>query len=162
MAKKSSKDLAKYESPRLLSPFNEVERWFEEMFRRPFSMLEPSWWPKIKFPAVEECSPSVDIYKEGNNVIVKAEIPGMKKADLDVSLSEGALTISGQKKKEEKVNKNDYYRYECSEGSFSRTFSLPEGVQTDKAKAKFDNGVLEITIPMTAAPKKKEQKIKVQ
>jgi len=71
------------------------------------------------------------------------------------------LTVSGEKKKKEKVEKKDYYRYECFEGSFSRSFRLPEGTVIDKAKAKFDKGILEIKIPLKKTPEKEEKKIKI-
>ncbi len=166
MAKKKSKELVKTESTGALTPFEEMEqemeRWFDEVFRRPFSLFGRPWWPRLRFPEMEEVSPSVDIYKDGNNIVVKAELPGMTKKDLDVTLTEDTITISGEKKKEEKVEEKDYYRYERSEGSFCRTFRLPEEVQTDKAKAKFKDGVLEIRIPMTEEAKKREKKVTIE
>ncbi|MFH1026033.1 MAG: Hsp20/alpha crystallin family protein, partial [Nitrospirota bacterium] len=105
---------------------------------------------------------SMDIFTEGDNVVVKAELPGMKKEDIDVSLTEDTITISGEKKKEEKIEKKDYYSFERSYGSFKRSFSLPSEVQTEKASAKFKNGVLEIRIPKTEEAKKKEKKVTVE
>jgi HSP20 family protein len=168
MAKEEKKELAKVESTKALSPFQEMERRFQEMerrfedlFRRPFSLL-PSWMPRLKMPEIEEVSPSMDIFTEGDNVVVKAELPGMKKEDIDVSLTEDTITISGEKKKEEKIEKKDYYSFERSYGSFKRSFSLPSEVQTEKASAKFKNGVLEIRIPKTEEAKKKEKKVTVE
>jgi HSP20 family protein len=168
MAKEEKKELAKVESKKALSPFQEMERRFQEMerrfedlFRRPFSLL-PSWMPRLRMPEIEEVSPSIDIFTEGDNVVVKAELPGMKKEDIDVSLTEDTITISGEKKKEEKIEKKDYYSCERSYGSFKRSFSLPSEVQTEKASAKFKNGVLEIRIPKTEEAKKKEKKVTVE
>jgi HSP20 family protein len=168
MAKEEKKGLAKVESKKALSPFQEMERRFQEMerrfedlFRRPFSLL-PSWMPRLKMPEIEEVSPSMDIFTEGDIVVVKAELPGMKKEDIDVSLTEDTITISGEKKKEEKIEKKDYYSFERSYGSFKRSFSLPSEVQTEKASAKFKNGVLEIRIPKTEEAKKKEKKVTVE
>lgn len=162
MAKKESKELVKVEPSKALSPFDEVERWVEDMFRKPFSLMAPSWWPRLRLPEIEEIIPSVDIFEEGDNVVVKAELPGMKKEDVDVSLTDDVITISGEKKKEEKVEKKNYFRLERSHGSFTRSFSLPVEVQTDKAKAKFANGILEVRIPKTEEAKKKEKKILIE
>ncbi|MEC4684398.1 MAG: Hsp20/alpha crystallin family protein [Nitrospirota bacterium] len=163
MAKKQeSKELVKSEPSRVLAPFEEVERWFEDVFRRPFSLLGPSWLPRLRFPELEEIAPVVDIFEEGDNVVVKAELPGIKKEDVDVSLTDNSITISGEKKKEEKVEKKNYYRLERSYGSFTRTFRLPAEVQSDKAKAKFKDGILEIKVPKTEEAKKREKKVKVE
>lgn len=168
MAKKEKKELAKVESTKALSPFKQIEKRFEEMerrfedfFRRPFSLL-PSWMPRMKMPEIEEVSPSMDIFTEGDDVVVKGELPGMKKEDINVSLTKDTISISGEKKKEEKIEKKDYYSLERSYGSFKRSFSLPAEVQTEKASAKFKDGVLEIRIPKTEEAKKKEKKVMIE
>ncbi|MBE0427964.1 MAG: Hsp20/alpha crystallin family protein [Nitrospirae bacterium] len=168
MAKKEKKELVKAEPAKALTPFHEMERPFQEIekrfedfFRRPFSLM-PSWWPRLGLPEMEEISPSVDVFTEGDDVVVKAELPGMQKEDIDVSLTEDAITISGEKKKEEKVEKKDYYSLERSYGSFKRSFSLPAEVQTEKASAKFKDGILEIRIPKTEEAKQKEKKIPIE
>ncbi|MDP2753765.1 MAG: Hsp20 family protein, partial [Nitrospirota bacterium] len=111
MAKKEKKELVKVEPTKALSPFQEMGKRFEEMekrfedfSRRPFSLL-PSWWPRLRLPEIEEVPPSMDIFTEGDDVVVKAELPGMKKEDIDVSLTKDTISISGEKKKEEKVEK---------------------------------------------------------
>jgi len=162
MPKKESKEIAKAEPARALSPFEEMERRFEDLFRRPFSLLEPSWWPRLRMQEMEEIAPKVDIFEEGDNFVVKAEIPGMKKEEIEVNLTDDMVTISGEKKKEEKVEKKDYYRFERSFGSFSRSFRLPKDVQADKAKAIFKDGVLELKVPKTEEAKKKEKKVPIE
>jgi len=164
MAKKESKqseELVKVEPGKSLSPFEEMERRFEELLRRPFS-LGPSWFPRLRMPEMEEISPTVDIFEEAGDVVVKAELPGMRKEDIDVKLTENTVTISGEKKKEEKVEKKNYYRMERSYGSFTRAFSLPAEVQTDKAKAQFTEGILQIRVPKTEEAKKKEKKVQIE
>jgi HSP20 family protein len=158
MARKKE-ELARTE-PRFLSPFEEMERWFDEFFRRPFSAF-PSLWRR-PLPLEEEVFPSVDIYEEGNDLVLKAEVPGIKKEDLEVKITEDTITIAGEKKKEEKVEKKDYYRIERSYGSFSRSFSLPSDLEVEKAKAKFENGILELRIPKSEKAKKKEIKISLE
>jgi len=162
MAKQESKELAKTEPLRALSPFEEMERWFEDAFRRPFSLLTPSRWPRLRVTEMEEVIPSVDIFEEGDNVVVKAELPGMKKEDIDVSIADNTISISGAKKKEEKVERKNYYREERSYGSFTRSLRLPVEVHTDKVKANFKEGILEIRIPKTEEAKKKEKKVVVE
>lgn len=162
MGKKESKELVKVEPVKSLSPLEEMERRFEDLFRRPFSLLGPSWFPRLRMPEMEELSPSVDILEEGGDVVIKAELPGMKKEDIDVKLTDNTIAISGEKKKEEKVEKKDFYRMERSYGSFTRSFSLPSEVQTDKVKAQFKDGILEIRIPKTEEAKKKEKKVLIE
>jgi HSP20 family protein len=158
---KQSKELVRVEPGKAISPFEEMEHRFGELFRRPFS-LGPSWFPRLRMPEMEEISPIVDIFEEGGDVVVKAELPGMKKEDIDVKLTGNSITISGEKKKEEKVEKKNYYRMERSYGSFTRAFSLPAEVQTDKAKAQFAGGILQIRVPKTEEAKKKEKKVQIE
>ena len=172
MAKKENKDVAPVESKKSLIPFDDMERWFEDFFRRPLGMehwfddalrrpfFPPAWRSRLR-SELAEVSPTVDIFEDGDNVVVKAEMPGIDKENIDISLTEDTITIAGEKKFEEKIEKKDFYRLERSSGSFSRTLRLPAGVQTDKAKASFKNGVLEVTLPKTAQAKEKVKKIKV-
>lgn len=162
MAKKEEKGVVKVEPAKPLSPFEEMEKRFEEFFRRPFSFMGPSWLPRLKMHEMEELSPTVDIFEDGSDVVVKAELPGMRKEDIDVSLTGDTISISGEKKKEEKVEKKNYYRMERSYGSFTRSFSLPSEVQSDKAKAQFNEGILEIRVPKTEEAKKKEKKVMIE
>jgi len=167
MADKDSKELARKEHKEimkpdrgLVSPFEEMERWFEEAFRRPF--FAPSWMPRFKLPEFGTTYPTVDIFEDGTDVVVKAELPGMKKDDIDVNISDDVVTISGEKRTEEKVEKKDFYRVERSFGSFTRTLRLPSEIQSDKAKASFKDGILEVRIPKTEAAVQKVKKITVE
>lgn len=158
--KKEEKAVEPYRPSEWLAPFRRMEEMFEDLFHRPFGR---PWWPSLPrlFEGMEP-TPSVDIFEEGDDVVVKTELPGMEKDDVDVNLTENAITISGEKKKEEKVEKKDYYHFERSYGSFSRTFTLPAEVQTDKAKASFKKGVLEVRIPKTEEAKKKVKKVTIE
>jgi HSP20 family protein len=157
--KTEKKALEPYRPSTWLSPFERMEELFESFFRRPFGR---PWWPSLPRWFEMEPSPSVDIFEEGDDIVVKTELPGMTKDDIEVNLSENTITLSGEKKKEEKVEKKNYYRLERSYGSFRRSFELPTEVQAEKAKASFKNGVLEIRIPKTEEAKKKVQKIKIE
>jgi HSP20 family protein len=158
MAKKESRELAKTEPAKVASAFWDAEKWFEDVFKRPLS-LGP--FHGLRFPGTEEMNPSVDIFEDKNDVVVKAELPGIKKEDIDVTLTDDTISIAGEKKKEEEVEKKNYYRWESSYGSFARTFTLPAEVQTDKVKTQFKDGVLEIRIPKTPEAIKKETKVKI-
>jgi HSP20 family protein len=91
--------------------------------------------------------PSVDVFDEGNELVIKAELAGIKRDDIKVELSGNTLTLRGEKRGEEKVERKDYYRLEQSYGTFSRTLELPEGVNVDQVKASYKDGLLEIRIP---------------
>ena len=162
MAKKESKELAKAESAKGVSSIEEFERRFEDFFRRPFPFFGPPWWPRLKTPEMEEIAPSVDIFRDGDDVVVHVELPGLKKEDIEVNLSENTLTLTGEKKKEKKIEKKDYYRMESSYESFARSISLPPDVQTDKARAQFRDGVLGIRLPRTEEARQKTKKVTIE
>lgn len=169
MAKQESKEITKTEPSRAISPFgdgerwiDELERWFEEDLRRPFSLMRSSFMPRLRAATLREMMPSVDIFEDGDDVVVKAEIPGMNKEEIDITVTDSTMTISGEKKQEEKVQRKDYYRMERSYGSFTRTFRLPTEVQSDKAKATYKEGVLEVRLPKSEEAKAKEKKISIQ
>ncbi len=144
-----------------ISPFEDIERRFEEFFRHPFPMMGAPWWPRWMERA-EEVSPTVDIYEEGGDVVLKAEIPGMKKEDIHVDITDKTVTISGEKRKEEKIERKDYVHLERSYGSFARTFQLPSEVVTEKARAAFKDGVLEVRVPKTEEAARKTRKVAVE
>jgi len=160
MLKKGPLSLARKEPVSALTPFEEFERRFDEFFRRPFSMMGAPWWSRLAAPA--EVTPAVDIFEEGADIVLKAEIPGMKKEEIHVDINEKTVTIYGEKKKEEKVERKDYFRLERSHGSFAHTFELPADVQTDKAKASFKDGVLEVRVPKTEEAAKQARKVSIE
>jgi HSP20 family protein len=142
-----------------LSPWGDLDRMVEDFLGR---RLRP-FWPERLWPAagMEITTPAVDLYEEKDDIVVKAELPGLEKDQIEVNLSGNRLTIKGEKKQEEEVKKEGYYRSERSYGSFVRTLELPTEVQTDKVKAAFKNGILEIRLPKSEEAKKKETKVKV-
>jgi HSP20 family protein len=160
MLKKSSLSLAKTEPTSALSPFEEFERRFEDFFRRPFSLMEAPWtrWSAL----AGEVSPAMDIYEEGGDIVVKAEIPGMKKEEIHIDINEKTVTVSGEKMKEEKVERKDYVHLERTYGNFARTFALPAEVQTDKARATFKDGVLELRVPKIAEAASRTRKVAIE
>jgi len=139
------------------------EKWYEDLLKRHPSLFDhPRRWPGLIFSEMEEMSFTADIFEEGNDVVVKADMPGVKKEDVDVSLSDDMITIRGERKKEEKVEKKDYFRVERAYGSFTRSFRLPADVLADKAEAKFDQGVLVIRIPKMEEASSKTKKVPIK
>ncbi|RNC65433.1 MAG: Hsp20/alpha crystallin family protein [Desulfuromonadales bacterium] len=164
-AKQSKKDesgaVEPVEPRRDLTTYEGVERWFEDFFHQPF--FASPWVPRVRFPdMVGDFYPSVDIFEDGTDLVVKAEIPGIRKEDIDVRITGESVTIAGMKRSEEKVEKKDYYRLERSFGTFSRTLRIPVEVQSDKAKASFRDGILEVRIPKAQEAKAKSKKIAVE
>ncbi len=141
-------------------PFERMEEMFNEYLRRP--LLRSRWSDFPHMFSGEEPVLSVDIYEEGNNVILKSDLPGMTSDDIEITLTEDSITVSGEKKKEEKMEKEDYYYVERSYGYFSRTLHFPVEVKEDEARASFKDGVLEVTIPKADVTKKTGRKIKVE
>jgi HSP20 family protein len=93
---------------------------------------------------------------------ITAELPGMDESNIDVKVSDGTLTIKGEKKEEKEEKEKDYYLSERRYGSFQRAFAVPDGVDTDKIDAQFKNGVLTVTLPKTAEAQKSEKKIAIK
>ena len=158
--KEAKQDVQKVESTHALSPFEEMEKVFDNYFSRgwfhPFHMEMPSF---TKMKAFEGKTPSVDVIDRDNDVIVKAELPGVDKKDLDISVTKNTVTIKGTTSHEEKEEKGDFYRCEISRGSYSRTLSLPADVDEDKTKAKFKDGILELTLPKLKKSKRHTVKV---
>jgi HSP20 family protein len=162
MAEKAKEKETKAVAP--WRPFMDLARWDRDMERMmgDFFGRRP-WWPERWFrtEGVELTAPVVDLYEEKDDIVVKAELPGIDKNNIEVNLADHTLTIKGEKKKEEEIKEENYYRSERSYGSFVRTLELPKDVHTDKVKATFKNGILEVRLPKTEEAKAKEVKVKV-
>ncbi len=157
---KGSKELMKIERPGYLSPFAEMERWFDEAWRRPFSFLTPRWHG-VESEEFETVMPAADLYEEGNELVLRADLPGLEKKDVDIHIADNILTVSGERKKEETVERGSYYSYERTHGSFYRRFSLPADIDVNKVKAHMENGVLEVRLPKTEEAKERSRKISI-
>ena len=144
---------------RELAPFRDFER-----MRRDMDRLWDSFFERGVRRTDEEGEwlPSLDVAETKNDVVVKAEIPGMDPKDIDISLTNGLLTIKGEKKEEREEKEKDYHLVERSYGTFTRWIRLPKEVQRDKINASYKNGVPTVTLPKSEEAKKKEIKIKVE
>jgi HSP20 family protein len=174
--KESKKDLTGTETtggvPRVdaergLSPWQAMERRMEQM-ERAFEEFFPAHWTRgFHFPSLwkgkglsmDRLTPKVDIIDRDDQVLIRAELPGIEKDNLEVSVTENTVTLKGETKKIEKEEKGNYYHSEISRGSFQRTFSLPSDVDGGKAKADFKNGVLELSLPKITKSKRHSVKI---
>jgi len=136
-----------------------MDRWFDEAFRKPFYAL---WSSRMGSGETEALFLPVDVFEDNESVIVKAEMPGMKKEEINVELTADSITISGKKNEEERVERNDYHRIERSFGTFTRTVRLPMETVTEKARAVFKDGVLEVRIPKSETAVKRVQKLTVE
>lgn len=147
-------------------PLASLAERMEELFGEPPGLGWPvRWpalrWPELRWPEPMAALPVLDVFEEGDTVVVKAEVPGLAREDIDVRIAGDVLTLSGKKEKEEKIDRRDYFRYERSAGSFSRSVRLPAEVEVEKVTAKLDGGVLEIRAPKSEAAKAKTRKITV-
>ena len=135
----------------IFSPLREMERLFEESFNRPLFGFGLAPWRNLLHDRglLREMTPLVDMFEEGNELVVKAELPGIRKEDLNLRIVDTTLMLSGEKKTEERVEESNYLRLERSHGTFSRSLSLPEGLDTEHITATFRDGVLEVRIPRT-------------
>jgi HSP20 family protein len=142
----------------------DLARWERDMMEDFFGRRARPWWPERWFREedLDVRVPTVDVYEEKDDIVVKAELPGMDKDNIEVNLTDHTLTIKGEKKKEEDVKEENYHRSERSYGTFLRTLELPKDVHADKVKASFKNGILEVRIPKTEGAKAKEIKVKVE
>jgi HSP20 family protein len=148
-------ELHKAPPVRALSPFEEMDRMFDQYFRHGFMRPWRFEWPSFPELALPEMKMlKVDVLDRETEVVVKAEIPGVEKKDLDISVGDDKVTIKGSTRHEEKEEKGDYYRREISRGAFLRTVALPATVDGSKAKANFKDGMLELTLPKTEKARK--------
>jgi HSP20 family protein len=139
------------------SPFRELE----DLSRRMEDFIRPLL-PSLKREPVEEkmWSPAIEMYEEKDKFIIKAELPGMKKEDIDVSLADNTLTLKGERKAEKETKESNYYCCERYYGSFYRQVTLPSNADLKKIEAAYKDGVLEIKLPKTEETK--EQKIDIK
>jgi HSP20 family protein len=122
---------------------DEIDRIFDD-----FGFGHRSWSaPLARTESTELWAPEIDMFQRNNELVIKADLPGLKKDDVKIDVTDEALTIQGERRAEHQEEREGVYRSERSYGSFCRVVPLPEGAMTDQAKATFDNGVLEITMP---------------
>ncbi|HXJ18439.1 MAG TPA: Hsp20/alpha crystallin family protein [Candidatus Polarisedimenticolia bacterium] len=138
-------------------PFRNLTALQDQMNR----LFETTFPGRPDESALTAWSPSVDIYETENELVLKADLPDINEKDLDVRVENNMLTIRGERKFEQKVKEENYLRIERSYGAFSRSFSLPNTVNTEAIKADYKNGVLTVELPKRAESKPKQVRISV-
>lgn len=143
---------------RMLSPLEEMERLFDEflpsrMLRRPFGAMRG-------FDVMEARMPRVDVLERDDEILLHAEVPGVSKENLDISVDDMTVTIRAETTHEERQEEGDFYRSEISRGGFVRSVTLPAAVNSDKVHASLKDGMLELKMPKLEGAKRR--KIKVQ
>lgn len=151
-------------SASLWDPIREMgtlENRLERLFSRPFARLLTGNGEKEAMTTTE-WAPLVDISEDDKQYVVKAELPDLKKEEVKVTVENGELTISGERRFEKEEKGKKYHRIERSYGTFLRSFSLPEGVNGEKVTADFNNGILEVHLPKDETAKPKAIEVKVR
>jgi HSP20 family protein len=145
-------------------PFRMVRRWepFDEIrfMQREMDSLFNRLMGSSATRELGTWTPSIESYIRDNKLVVKAELPGVESKDLDVTVLDRELIVKGERKQEKDTKEENYVYREINYGSFERHFALPEGVKTEDLKAKFTNGLLEITVPLPAVVK--AQKVEIE
>ena len=135
-----------------------LSRWdpFREFSALPARFFGKDWETPVSTTA---WNPSVDIFENDNEVVIKAELPGMNPKDIDVRLENNVLMLKGERQFEKETKEENYHRIEREYGSFSRSFALPTAVNGDSVTAEYKDGVLKITLPKREETKPKPIKI---
>lgn len=147
------RDLIRWDPFKEISSLREeIDRLFDTFFGRQTSMVSgEAFWV-----------PAVDVEETESEYIVKAELPGLKKEDIKISITDDTLTISGERKMQKEEKGKTYHRIEMNYGKFERTIRFPSEVLPDKAKASYKDGILSITIPKSEKAKAKELEIQIE
>jgi HSP20 family protein len=135
--------------------FNSLQEQVNRLFEGSMRGTEPE-------SSLTAWAPAVDVYETENELVVTADLPGIDEKDLDVRIEKNMLTIRGERKMEKTVNEDNFLRVERAYGSFSRSFSLPNTVNTEAIKAEYNGGVLTVRLPKREESKPKQVKVNVQ
>jgi HSP20 family protein len=141
-------------------PFALMRAEFDRFF------AEPAWpglrWPTFRFAGEAAWNPGIDVVERDNRLVTRIDLPGLKKEDIKVEVTDGHLAISGERKREEEEKGDQFYRCEREYGNFYRVVPLPEGVTFEDVKATFADGVLEVTVPLPAKTEAAVKKVAIE
>jgi HSP20 family protein len=127
-------------------------------------------WPSLRWPLFGQAatpetaawSPRIDVFERDHRLVTRVDLPGMRKEDVSVEVTDGHLALSGERKRETEEKKDNFYRSEREYGSFYRAVPLPDGVKLEDVKATFADGVLEVSVPLPARPEAHVRKIQIE
>ena len=162
MAKQETTLVPKHAQHEPLALMREMRKEFDRFFN------EPAWpvfgWPAFRSGRGAEAAwnPGVDVFERDNRLVTKIDLPGLKKENIKVEVTDGHLAISGERKKEEEEKGEHFYRCEREYGSFYRAVPLPEGVKLEDVKATFADGVLEVSVPLPAKAEATVRKVAIE
>jgi HSP20 family protein len=132
----------------------------DEMFNRFPSFF--GRWPRFTAEGEPEWAPSADISETGDEYLIRAVLPGVKKEDVEVTYEDGMLTLSGERRQEKEEKEEKFHKIESFYGNFSRSFGLPDAIDANLIRAEAKEGVLTVHVPKTKVETKKPTTIKVQ
>ncbi len=173
MANETKQDVAVVAKPRtevaesrplsMFSPVEEVERLFDRLMPR--GWLAPTAWNWPMWGAFDEMLqsvrvPQMDVIDRDKDILIRVELPGVEKKDLEVSVSDSTLVIKGKVSREVKEQKKDYFRSEIAQGNFSRSLSIPAGVESSKISANLKDGILEVILPKEESAQRRTVEVK--
>lgn len=147
---------------RRIDPFErlqELQREVERFWADPWPFAPRVVAPAVRTPTA--WAPRLDILEKNGNLVIQADLPGLKPEEIEVTLEDGSLIIRGERKAESEAKEENYYRMERSYGQFSRVVPLPDGIKPEQIQARFTNGVLEITLPKVVEEAPRVQKISI-
>ena len=136
-----------------------LEKRFEDFLNRGWMSSFDSDWPDTGLMAADMGMPKVDIIDKGKKLVVRAEVPGFNKDDIDVQVTDNSVTLRGTMKQESKKEEGDYFQSETRQSSFARSLALPAEVDSKNAKAKFRNGMLVIRLPKRKTAKQNKVEV---
>jgi HSP20 family protein len=129
---------------------------------------EPGWWPALHRPSFrflggeDGWNPQVDVFQKENRLVTKIDLPGLKKEDVKVEVTDGHLAISGERRREQEEKEKEFYRCEREYGSFYRVVPLPESIKLEDVNATFTDGVLEVSVPLPAKTQPAVKRVEIQ
>ena len=157
-------DLAEARPSQMFSSIEEVERLFERLMPRA-GWLAPATWAWPMWGHFDEAlqsirTPQMDVIDRDKDFLIRVELPGVEKKDLEVSVNDRTLSIKGTVSREVKEQKKDYFRCEISQGNYSRTLSIPAGTDSSKISANLKDGILEIVLPKEEGMQRRTVEVK--
>ncbi len=143
--------------------------WMREMTTEFDRMFHEPSWPSLRWPSLrarrgaeQAWYQAIDVFEKDNRLVTRADLPGMKRDDVKVEVTDGQPAISGERRHETEEKREDFYRSEREYGSFYQAVPLPEGVKLEDVKATFSDGVLEVSVPVPARPEATMRKVELQ
>ena len=155
-------DVAETRPGQIFGPLEEVERLFDRLmpraWMRPMGWNWPLWSGQESLAAIR--IPQVDVIDRDRDILMRVEVPGVEKKDIEIAVTDNSLIMKGRVTREWKEQRQDYFRCEIEQGDFSRSLALPVGIDTGKISASLKDGVLEIVLPKEESAQRRTVEVK--